>query len=173
MQLARELKPDAVVMDVRLGGESSFDAIAKIRSEAPQTTVLVFSGLHDARHVRRALRAGAVGYLVKNGPVEEVVRAARLVAEGKSYLSPGISDHLVHAILDEDAVENALSALTRRERDVLRLVAEGHSSPEIARELGVSPKTIETHRARLMSKLGIHKTSKLVRFAIEAGVLDN
>lgn len=169
---AAELKPDLVVMDLRISGICAFDTIGEIRKEVPQTAVLVFSSWDDAKHVRRALKAGAVGYLLKNGALDEIVRAIRLTADGQSYISPQISEHVVHAILQEDETEVALAGLTQREREVLRLVAEGYSSRQIAEELGVSPKTIETHRARMMSKLGIHKSSKLVRFAIEAGVLD-
>ena len=169
---ASDRKPDLVMMDLRISWICAFDTIAKIREELPQTAVLVFSSWDDAKHVRRALKAGAVGYLLKNGALDEIVRALRLTAEGQSYISPQLSEHVVQAILQEDETESALSGLTQREREVLRLVAEGYSSRQIAQELGVSPKTIETHRARMMSKLGIHKSSKLVRFAIEAGVLD-
>ena len=169
---AVEQKPDLVVMDLRISGICAFDTIGKIRSEVPDTAVMVFSSWDDAKHVRRALKSGAVGYLLKNGALDEIVRAIRLTADGQSYISPQISEHVVQAILQEDETDAALSGLTAREREVLRLVAEGYSSRQIAQELGVSPKTIETHRARMMSKLGIHKSSKLVRFAIEAGVLD-
>ncbi len=173
LRVARESKPDLIVVDATLARDSSLSAIEELRADVPQCSVLVFSGRDEARAVRRALRAGAVGYLLKSGSNDEILGAARLIASGKSYLSPNISDHLVNAILEEDESENALSGLTRREREVLRLVAEGYSSREIAGNLGVSAKTIETHRSRLMSKLGIHKTSKLVRFAFEAGVLDH
>ena len=169
---AVEQKPDLVVMDLRISGICAFDTIGKIRSEVPDSAVMVFSSWDDAKHVRRALKSGAVGYLLKNGALDEIVRAIRLTADGQSYISPQISEHVVQAILQEDETDAALSGLTAREREVLRLVAEGYSSRQIAQELGVSPKTIETHRARMMSKLGIHKSSKLVRFAIEAGVLD-
>ena len=172
LSLVSREKPKLVVMDLRISRSCAFDTIQAIRQAAPQTAILVFSSWDDARHVRRALRAGAIGYLLKTGTMEEVVRAIRLVAEGNSYISPEISEHVVHAILQEDETDAALSGLTRREREVLRLVAEGYSSRQIADSLGVSPKTIETHRARMMSKLGIHKSSRLVRFAIQAGVLE-
>ncbi len=172
LEVTRDRKPDLVVMDLRISGICAFDTIGKIRSEVPQAAVLVFSSWDDAKHVRRALKSGAVGYLLKNGALDEIVRAIRLTADGQSYISPQLSEHVVHAILQEDETETALAGLTQREREVLRLVAEGYSSRQIAEELGVSPKTIETHRARMMSKLGIHKSSKLVRFAIEAGVLE-
>ena len=173
LEVARERKPDLVVMDLRIGGGCAFEAIAKLRAEMPQGAILVFSTGDDAKHVRRALKAGATGYLLKSGAIEEVRQAIRLVVGGASYISPEISDHVVSAILQEDEMDVALSGLTRREREVLRLVAEGFSSRQIAEELQISTKTVETHRARMMSKLGIHKSSKLVRFAIEAGVLDS
>lgn len=172
LETTERLKPDLVVMDLRISGVCAFDAIRAIRENVPQTAVMVFSSWDDAKHVRRALRAGAVGYLLKNGALDEIVRAIRLTADGQSYISPQISEHVVQAIIQEDETDTALAGLTQREREVLRLVAEGYSSRQIAGELGVSPKTIETHRARMMSKLGIHKSSKLVRFAIEAGVLE-
>ncbi len=172
LEMVAELKPDLVVMDLRISGTCAFDTIRAIRQDVPQTAVVVFSSWDDAKHVRRALRAGAVGYLLKNGALDEIVRAIRLTADGQSYISPQISEHVVQAILQDDETDAALAGLTQREREVLRLVAEGYSSRQIASALGVSPKTIETHRARMMSKLGIHKSSKLVRFAIQAGVLD-
>ena len=172
VELAEDRKPDLVMMDLRISGTCAFDTIGKIRASVAQAAVLVFSSWDDAKHVRRALKAGAVGYLLKNGALDEIVRAIRLTADGQSYISPQLSEHVVQAILQEDETESALAGLTAREREVLRLVAEGYSSRQIAEALGVSPKTIETHRARMMSKLGIHKSSKLVRFAIEAGVLE-
>ena len=173
LRVARDRKPATIVMDLHLDGLVALDAIQKIRAGVPQSAILVFSGGEEARHVRRALKSGAVGYVLKTAEPEEIRKAVRLAADGTSYISPEISEHVVHAILREDENEGALGVLTPREREVLKLVAEGLSSRQIASELGVSPKTVETHRARMMSKLGIHKSSKLVRFAIEAGVLED
>jgi DNA-binding NarL/FixJ family response regulator len=117
LRTAREIKPDIIVVDAVLARDSSLTVIEELRSDVPQSSVLVFSGRDEARAVRRALRAGAVGYLLKSGSTDEILGAARLIASGKSYLSPDISDHLVNAIIEEDESETALSGLTRRERD--------------------------------------------------------
>lgn len=162
--MARRLSPDVVVMDLSLPGRNGVDTTAAIVRACPATRVLVLSMYGGPEHVRPALRAGASGYLVKGTGVAELVSAIRAVARGESWFSRDIAAMLVSN--DEGA-----GTLTPREREVLRLVAEGLSSAEIARALEVSVKTIETHRSRIMHKLDVTNAAGLVREAIRLGLV--
>jgi DNA-binding NarL/FixJ family response regulator len=170
VDLAERLRPDIVLMDIWMPHLSGVDATRRIvRGESP-TKVLVLS-MHKARsYVEQALRAGASGYLLKDLGANEVVAAIRAVRSGQCYLSPAISRQLVDAVSNPGPAEPS-ELLTDREREVLQNIAEGLSSKEIAGLLGVSLKTVEAHRANLMEKLGIHKVSGLVRFAIREGLV--
>ncbi len=170
--LAGRTEPDVVLMDISMPRLSGIDATRRIRKNSDHTKVLALS-MHDSQsYVEEALRAGAAGYVHKNSSIEDLFAAIDAVREGESYLSPLITQQVVDAIAHPgDRPASALSTLTEREREVLKLIAEGLSSKEIAAQLGVSLKTIESHRANLMDKLDIHKVSGLVRFAIRAGLV--
>ena len=137
-----------------------------------RSSVLILS-VHDSRpHVEEALRAGASGYLVKTGSSDELMQAIDAVGAGRSYLSSAVAQHVVDAITCEGHASSPnLRRLTSREREVLQLIAEGLSNKEIATELGVSTRTIDSHRSNLMEKLSIRRVSGLVRFAIREGLL--
>ncbi len=154
------LLPDVLLCDLGLPGLGGLEVIKHVRGLARPPKVVVLSMYHDPVWVQRALTAGAKAYLVKGSGVRDVLRAIRAVAEGGEFLSPSAS-----------RASNA-EALTPREREVLTLLAEGHTSKEMGGILGISPRTAEHHRARLMSKLGINDVAGLTRYAIRQGLVD-
>ncbi len=164
LALAKTTTPNVVVMDLAMPLLNGVDATARIRAALPQTQVVVLSMHATEAHVRPALRAGARGYLLKGAGLSDLLTAVRSVAAGDAFFSPPIAAFL----LDE---ENAGSSLTTREREVLQLVGEGRSSAEIARLLHISIKTVEGHRARLMTKLRAKNVADLVRAAIRLGLV--
>jgi len=171
VELATRRQPDVVLMDISMPRLSGIDATRRIAAGG-RTKVLALS-MHDQQsYVEEALRAGASGYVHKNASAEDLFSAIDAVRIGESYLSPTVTQKVVDAIARPgDRPASAVSALTQREREVLKLIADGLSSKEIAAQLGVSLKTIESHRANLMDKLDIHKVSGLVRFAVRAGLV--
>jgi DNA-binding NarL/FixJ family response regulator len=173
VEIVLEKQPDVVLMDVRMPRLSGVDATRRILKRGSEAKVVILS-THDGRnHVEQALRAGAAGYLVKTCSFDELVSAIRAVQTGASYLSPAVTRQVVDAIARPgDSVPSGTAMLTDREREVLQLIAEGLSSKEIAPVLGVSLKTVDSHRSNLMDKLDIHKVSGLVRYAIRMGLVE-
>lgn len=170
--LARRHRPDIAVMDIWLPRLSGIDATREIVCDEHLCKVLILSQHESWSHIQQALKAGASGYLIKTSSACQLLAAIRAVCAGKSYLSPEIARRLVEAFArPEEGFASPLSAISKREREVLQLIAEGFSSKEIAGELGVSVRTADAHRGSLMSKLDIHKVSGLVRFAIREGLL--
>ncbi len=172
VQLARDLLPDVAVIDIGMPGMNGIEATRCITVENPGTRVLVLS-MHSARrYVLDALSAGAKGYILKDCASEELARALRIVAGDETYLSPKIAGVLVKDcvnLLPEQGAEFA-GLLSRREREVLQLIAEGHNTKEIAFMLHVSTKTVETHRQQLMKKLDVQSVAGLTRYAIREGL---
>lgn len=167
--------PDLVLMDISLPELNGIEATRRILERQPRTRVLVLSVHADEEHVYRALEAGASGYLLKEADREELELAIRSVMKGDVYLSPGISDGVVQRYLnrgEEDLAMSPLERLTPRQREVLQLVAEGNTTKEIADKLELSPKTVETHRSDIMSRLGIRDVAGLVRFAVRTGLVE-
>jgi DNA-binding NarL/FixJ family response regulator len=172
VQMVPEKKPDVALMDIWMPRLSGIDATRRLGKRGLNPKVLVLS-MHESRtYVEEVLRAGAAGYIVKNAASQDLLNAIDAVCSGGSYLSPTITQQVVDAIARPgEAAPSGVSALTDREREVLQLIAEGLSSKEIAAMLGVSLKTVDSHRSNLMEKLDIHKVSGLVRFAIRAGLV--
>jgi len=168
---AIESKPDVVLMDVVMPGRSGIEATASILQAVPATRVLVLSMQDDPRYVREAFDAGASGYVMKEAADAEVVAAVRAVADGERYLHPALGAKVVAAESEERrrADEDPLS---EREREVLRLLALGHTNQEIARNLYISVRTAETHRAHIMQKLRLATRAELVRYALDRGLLE-
>jgi DNA-binding NarL/FixJ family response regulator len=173
VQMVLEKQPDVVIMDIWMPRLSGIDATRRIGKRGSKAKILVLS-MHESRtYVEEVLRAGASGYIVKNSASSDLLQAIDAVRAGASYLSPAITQQVVDAIArPEDSSPSGVAMLTDREREVLQLIAEGLSSKEIAGMLGVSLKTIDSHRSNLMEKLDIHKVSGLVRFAIRAGLVE-
>jgi DNA-binding NarL/FixJ family response regulator len=173
VQMVLERQPDVVIMDIWMPRLSGIDATRRIGKKATNTKVLVLSMHENQSYVEEVLRAGASGYIVKNSSSTDLLQAIDAVRSGASYLSPAITQQVVDAIArPSDAQPSRVAMLTDREREVLQLIAEGLSSKEIAVMLGVSLKTVDSHRSNLMDKLDIHKVSGLVRFAIRAGLVE-
>jgi two-component system response regulator NreC len=168
---ARAKQPDVVLMDVVMPGKSGIEAIPDVLKEAPHAKVLVLSMQDDPRYVREAFEAGASGYVLKEAADTEVVTAVREVAGGGSYVHPALGARLVAAEVAERRRE-ADDPLSDREREVLRLLALGHTNQEIARLLYISVRTAETHRAHVMQKLRLSSRAELVRYALAQGLLD-
>lgn len=167
---ARALAPDVVVMDVGMSDLNGIEATRQIRAENPNARVLALSTHSDRRYVAGMLEAGASGYVVKVSAYDELRHAVRAVAAGRVYLSPPIAEQVGAAHARAAGAGASTAALGPREREVLQLVAEGCSSPEIARRLHISAHTVDTHRRNIMQKLGIHNVAELTRYAIREGI---
>jgi DNA-binding NarL/FixJ family response regulator len=169
VRLAENLKPDVAVLDIAMPLLNGIDAAREIRRVSPRTKTTLLTVHEENQYVVEALRAGVTGYVVKTKAAEDLVKAIREVSLGAVYMSPGVSREAVRAYLD--GTEPANDGLTPREREVLQLVAEGKTTKEVAAVLGISVKTAESHRSRIMEKLDIHETASLVRYAIRLGVI--
>jgi two-component system, NarL family, response regulator NreC len=168
---ARAQKPDVVLMDVVMPGQSGIEGVPLVLKEAPQAKVLVLSMQDDPRYVHEAFAAGAAGYILKEAVDAEVVGAIHQVAAGDHYVHPALGARLVAAEAEAKAREDA-DPLSDREREVMRLLALGHTNQEIAKMLYISVRTAETHRAHIMQKLRLSTRAELVRYAIDQGLLD-
>jgi DNA-binding NarL/FixJ family response regulator len=173
LELADKLRPHVVLMDIAMPGINGLDATARLVERHPEVRVIILSMHASEEYALQALRAGAAGYLLKDADLLELERAIVAVARGETYLSPAISKHVI-ADYKRRVTEQPepIGRLTPRQREVLRLIAEGLSTKEIAFKLGLSVKTVETHRAQLMERLEIRDVAGLVRFAIRSGLVD-
>src|SRR4051812_20285612 len=172
LRLVGESRPDVVLMDLMMPGLNGLEATARVVREFPGVRVLVLSMNAAEEFVLPAVRAGASGYVLKNARPAELDQAIRAVARGETYLTPVVSGHLIDDYRRRTAGEaDSLDKLTPRQREVLQLVAEGHSTKQIARRLGVSVKTVETYRSQLMGALDIHDIAGLTRYAIRKGLV--
>jgi two-component system response regulator NreC len=167
---ARALKPDVILLDVVMPGESGIEVLPKLLKESPGTKVLVLSMQDDPSYVREAFGAGASGYVLKEAADEEVVSAVREIAAGGSYVHPTLGARMVAADAKERAAAEA-DPLSEREREVLRLLALGHTNQEIAERLYISVRTAESHRAHIMQKLRLTTRAELVRYALAQNLL--
>jgi DNA-binding NarL/FixJ family response regulator len=174
VEKAQQLQPDIVLMDLSMPLLSGLEATRQIKSQCPQIKVLVLTMHADEEYVFQILQAGASGYLLKQSAVGELVTAIQVVYEGDSYLSPAISRKVVGEYVRqarEQGQVDPYEQLTDREREVLHLIAEGHSTQEIADLLFISPKTVRGHRSSLTEKLGLHSSAELTRYAIRKGIV--
>lgn len=167
---ANELRPDVVLMDHAMPGLNGTEAAHLIHEHCPETNVIMLSMYSDAVHVLRALQSGATGYVVKRSAAKEVVDAIRSVHNGVRYLSRQLADTVIDQVLNRAESGDPVERLSSRERQVLQMLAEGFPVAEIATALSISPKTVETYRARVMEKLDIHDFATLVKFAIQHGI---
>jgi DNA-binding NarL/FixJ family response regulator len=170
--LVRKLTPHVVITDVNLPNLNGIEATRQILADYPAMRIIVLSKHADRNHILNMLKVGACGYLLKDSPLEELVKAIRLVFDGKTYLSPGVTEVVVkdYARTDLPPDQPDLTQLTAREREVLKLVVEGKSTKQIAGLMKISVKTIETHRQKIMSKLGTHSVADLTKYALREGL---
>ncbi len=172
VRLARELTPELVIMDIMMPGMNGIEATRQIVSENPAVKVIGLSALSDSKKILEMFRAGAKGYVVKDSAFEELLQAIQTVARGKMYLSPNITGVVLEDFLNlfEAGQSVGLDLLTPREQEVLQLVAEGKSTKQVATELNLGLKTVETHRANIMKKLKVGSIAEMVKFALREGL---
>jgi two-component system, NarL family, response regulator NreC len=172
IQRARELKPDVVVMDLSMPVLDGAAATERIRSECPDVKVIALTAHDDRAHLTRLMQAGAAGYVLKRCAADELVRAIRTVAGGARYVDPTLAGSLLRSSRPSHAdPAAAANPLSDREEEVLRRIAWGESNKEIAGQLGISTKTVETYKARITDKLGLRSRTEMVRYAVRRGWL--
>jgi len=172
LQAVAAHQPDVVLMDIAMPGMNGLEAAERVMKQWPSVRLIVLSMYTNEDYVRQALAAGAAGYLQKGADPAELELAIKAVMRGETYLTPAVSKQVVQNYLEQSAKKpGAVQDLTPRQREVLQLIAEGHSTKDIAQRLNLSVKTIETHRTELMHRLGIHDVAGLVRYAIRTGIV--
>jgi DNA-binding NarL/FixJ family response regulator len=172
LQLAKSLRPDVVLLDVTMPGLNGLEVSGRLAALDASIRVVILSMHSNEEYVLRALSAGCAGYLLKDSAVSELELAVRAVERGETYLSPAVSKRVVDAYVSRTGgAADPLNALTPRQREILQLTAEGHSSKQIAQRLGLSPRTVDAHRAQLMNRLDLHDIAGLVRFAVRVGLV--
>jgi DNA-binding NarL/FixJ family response regulator len=168
--LCSELRPDVALVDLAMPGMTGWQVLEELKAQAPQVKVIILSVHSTEEHVVRALRAGALGYVLKEAAPQELISAVRTVHQGGTWLPSQLSRQVLDAYLRRIQAADPPNLLTTRQREILRLIADGSSTKQIAADLDVSVKTVESHRAQIMAKLDIHDTAGLVRFAIRHGI---
>jgi DNA-binding NarL/FixJ family response regulator len=171
LRLVSELRPDVALVDISMPRLNGLEVTARASKDVPQTRIVIVSMHAFDEYVQRALLVGAAGYLLKNAEKRELEQALRTVARGQIWLSPAISKSVVKALAKGEKPRGPFEVLSPRQREILQLIAEGRSTKEIAQQLDLSVKTVETHRAELMERLGIHGVAGLVRYAIRMGLV--
>lgn len=172
VEVACALRPDIVIMDISMKRTSGLEATRQLQQRLPATRVIMLSMFSEADYVLEAMRAGAAGYLVKDAATHELAVALAAVMRGETYVSPAISRHLVDGAIQRRSPGSTEAApLTARQLQILKLIAAGDATKEIAHDLGLSVKTVEAHRAQIMDRLGIRDVPGLVRYAIRIGLI--
>lgn len=173
MRLVQKLKPQVVIMDISMRNLNGIEATRQILAESPEVKIIALSMHSDSLFVLNMLKAGAKGYLQKDGAsVEELIKAIRTVVAKKTYLSPEVSDIMISSFVSQcNNIPSGFSILSVRERDVLKLLAEGNTTIQIANSLHVSLKTVESYRKQIMTKVGIHNVAGLTKYAVCQGLI--
>ncbi len=172
VEMARTLRPDVILMDIAMPVLNGVEATRQILAANPAAKVIIVSAHSEEEYVERTSRAGVAGFIEKQAPIEMLIAAIRLVAEGKTFFSPAIAKRLPKDS-DKSQGQDGLLNLTSRQAEVLQLTAEGLCNKQVAAKLGISIKTVEKHRQQLMDKLNIHNIAGLTRYAIGAGVIES
>jgi len=172
LRLVQELSPDVVIMDISMPDLNGIDATRKITADYPEVKVIALSMHYDKQFVSEIFKAGASGYLIKDSAFDELEHAVRVVMQNKTYINPQIASLVVESLVSQPSTANrkAFSLLTEREREVLQLISEGKSTKQIASDLHVSAKTVESHRRQVMGKLNIRNIAELTKYAIREGL---
>jgi len=174
IQCVEKFKPDLILTDLSMPRMNGMEAIKEIKRQSPETKILVLTVHKTEEYILATLQAGADGYLLKDSTHAELLMAVKHVLRGKRYISPGISDKVLEGYLEGKKTlrtHTTWETLTQREREILKLIAEGYKNKEIAEDLCISPKTVEKHRANLMEKLDLHSIQALTAFAIGKGLV--
>ncbi len=171
VELTRALRPDVVLMDISMPRKDGLAVTQALRKQAPQVKILVLSIHSNKEYIFRIIQAGAHGYVSKEASPEELLRAIESVCCGETFFSPEMAQAAIHQLVSNGGKREPFAQLTGRERQVLVLIAEGQSNKEIANQLGIGVRTIETHRERIMRRLGIHSVAGLTKFAIANGLV--
>ena len=177
LRMAKGLKPDLVIVDISLPDKSGIDLTRSIRSLLPETRIMIVSMHSKIDYITEAFQAGATGYVVKESAADRLVQGLEAVSRGEYFLDTSLSHKVVNKLMEfpekkAKITDARYETLTSREQQVVRLLAEGLSSKEIAEKLFISPKTVENHRANIMNKLDLHSTMELVRYAAKLGLID-
>jgi DNA-binding NarL/FixJ family response regulator len=172
LNMVEKLSPDVVIMDISMPDLNGIDATRMIINESPDVKIIALSMHHDKQFVSEIFKAGASGYLIKDSAFDELEHAVRIVMSGQTYINPKIASLVVESLVNQSANPNpsSFSLLTAREREVLQLIADGKSTKQIAIDLNVSSKTIESHRRQVMGKLNVRSVADLTKFAIREGL---
>ena len=166
VQQILQLEPALAILDISMAGMNGIEAARQIRERAPQVRILMLSMHSTAEHIFQALEAGVHGYMLKESAAQEIIQAVRAIHAGRRFLSASVAD-VVATKLPTRPDANPLGSLSKREREILQLVAEGHSSAQIAKTLSLSPKTVDTYRSRLKQKLGLRDLGDIIRFSLQ------
>jgi len=168
----KRLHPDVIVADISMPHLNGLDALAQLKSHNPRVKVVILTMHQEVAYARRALEAGAAGYVLKHSAPAELVSAIRAALDGKTYLTPALAGDVIHAFQSgRDAVVDSVARTTPRQREILQLLAEGRSAKEIAGALGISARTVEFHKYQMMETLNLHNSAELVHFAIKQGIV--
>jgi len=173
VQLAEKFKPNVLILDIMMPGLNGLEVLRQVRERSPESCKIVLSMQSADVYVVEALKAGALGYVLKDTGPSELLNAVQQVLQGQRYLSPKISERLIEVLIQttEKVPADPYQSLTNREREVLQMAAEGLTSSEIAKRLSISPRTAELHRGRMMNKLSLHSQTELIRYALKRGIL--
>ena len=173
VQLVEKHRPTVLIVDMMMPGLNGLEVLRQVKKRSPATFSIVLSMQSADAYVVEALKSGASGYILKDSGPSELVNALRQVIQGQRFLSPKLSERLINAFIQtsDKAILDSYETLTDREREVLQMVSEGLTTPEIARRLAISPRTAELHRGRMMSKLGLRNQTDLIRYALKRGIL--
>ena len=173
VQLTEKFKPNVLILDIMMPDLNGLEVLRQVKERSPATCCIVLSMQSADVYVVEALKAGALGYVLKETGPSEMLIAVQQVLGGHRYLSPRISERLIDVLIQttEKAPADPYQTLTNREREVLQMAAEGSSTSEIAKRLSISPRTAELHRGRMMNKLGLHNQTELIRYALKRGIL--
>ena len=173
IEAAARLRPDVIVADITMPHLNGIDALVRLREQGDSTPVVFLTMHKDATFARRALEAGAAGFVLKHSASVELITAVRAALDGKTYLTPQLAGEVLETMRQgPERAADPVSTLTARQREVLQLVAEGRSAKEIARSLSISVRTVEYHKYQLMETLGLHTTAELIHFALKHGLVE-
>lgn len=170
---ARKLQPDVIVSDISMPELNGVEALEELKKLIPEVRVVFLTMHHNVAYARQAMAAGALGYVLKHSAAEELILAVRAAAAGRTFVSPAIAGELLESLRAGDGPNaNPAARLTLRQREILRLLVDGHSAKAIAARLDISPRTVEFHKYAMMETLGVTTTAELIRFALQSGVGD-